>query len=428
MPGAYINFVSAARAGVVLSERGYVAMPLEMDWGTAGEVFTLEASDLAERCTELFGYEYNHEKVKGIRDLFKNARTLYGYRVNGGGKQAACDYAAARYAGVRGNDLRLVIEQEGERYTVKTCLDGNEMDVQEVSAAAELKDNAYVAFKRETALQATAGVPFTGGTNGTPAKADYQKFLDQIQSYSFHALGLVSDDEEVKTLFADFTKSMRDEMGIKFQTVLFRSAADCEGIVSLENVTAGSAAAEESGAQLSTEACALVYWVTGAIAGCAVNASNTNKTYDGEYTADTAYTQKALEDAVKAGKFILHRVGNETRVLEDINTLVTYTEEKGRDVSSYQSMRVLDQIGNDIAALFGNKYLGKIPNDEAGRVSLWNDVVTYYRELEKLRAIENFKADDIVIAKGEGKKSIVASCPVTPVNAMAQLYMTVVVQ
>ena len=121
-------------------------------------------------------------------------------------------------------------------------------------------------------------------------------------------------------------------------------------------------------------------------------------------------------------------MGNETRVLEDINTLVTYTEEKGRDFSSNQTMRVLDQIGNDIAALFGNKYLGKIPNDEAGRVSLWNDVVTYYRELEKLRAIENFKADDIVIAKGEGKKSIVASCPVTPVNAMAQLYMTVVVQ
>ena len=198
--------------------------------------------------------------------------------------------------------------------------------------------------------------------------------------------------------------------------------------MSLENVTAGSAAAEESGAQMSTEACALVYWVTGAIAGCAVNASNTNKTYDGEYNADTAYTQKALEEAVKAGKFILHRVGNETRVLEDINTLVTYTEEKGRDFSSNQTMRVLDQIGNDIAALFGNKYLGKIPNDEAGRVSLWNDVVTYYRELEKLRAIENFKADDIVIAKGEGKKSIVASCPVTPVNAMAQLYMTVVVQ
>ena len=55
-------------------------------------------------------------------------------------------------------------------------------------------------------------------------------------------------------------------------------------------------------------------------------------------------------------------------------------------------------------------------------------MVTYYRELEKIRAIEDFKADDIVITKGEGKKSIVARCPVTPINAMAQLYMTVVVQ
>lgn len=428
LPGTYINFVAAARASSILSERGYVAMPLELDWGVDGEVFTLEAPDLPERSRELFGYDYNHEKVKGIRDLFKNARTLYGCRVNGGGIRAACDYATARYAGVRGNDLRLVIGQEGERYTVRTLLDGNEMDVQDVAAAAELKDNAYATFKRETALQATAGVPFTGGTNGTPAEADYQKFLDQIQSYSFHALGLVSDDEAAKKQFAEFTRSMRDEMGIKFQTVLFRHAADYEGIVSLENSTAGSGQAGEGRPQLGPDACALVYWVTGAIAGCAVNASNTNKTYNGEYQVDIAYTQKALGEAIKAGKFILHRVGNETRVLEDINTLVTFTPEKGRDFSDNQTMRVLDQIGNDVAALFGNKYLGKIPNDEAGRVSLWNDVVTYYRELEKIRAIENFKADDIVIAAGEGKKSIVASCPVTPVNAMEQLYMTVVVQ
>ena len=427
LPGSYINFVSAAKAAMILSERGYVAMPLEMDWGPAGEVFTLSAADLPERSLELFGYGYNHEKLKGIRDLFKNARTLYGCRINGGGIRAACDYATARYAGVRGNALRLVIGQEGELYTVKTLLDGNEMDVQEVAEVADLADNAFVTFKRETALQTTAGVPLTGGTNGTPEEADYQKFLDQIQSYSFHALGLVSDDEAVKKLFADFTRSMRDEMGIKFQTVLFRYAADYEGIVSLENCLAGSIAAEESEAPLSSDTCSLVYWVTGAIAGCAVNASNTNKTYDGEYEADTAYTQKALEEAIKGGKLILHRVGDETRVLEDINTLVTYTDEKGKDFSSNQTMRVLDQIGNDIAALFGNKYLGKIPNDDAGRVSLWNDVVTFYRELEKIRAIENFKADDIVITKGEGKKSIVASCPVTPISAMAQLYMTVVV-
>lgn len=430
LPGAYINFVSAARAAMILSERGYVAMPLEMDWGPAGEVFTLTAEEFPEQSQALFGYVYTHEKLKGIRDLFKNARTLYGYRVNGGGIKAACDYGAARYAGTRGNALRLIVEQDGEEYVVRTLLDSLEVDSQQVSEIGNLLDTDYVVFKRDTALQATAGIPFTGGTNVEPTLADYQTFLDKIQSYSFQAVGLVSDDEEVKKLFVDFTKGMREDMGIKFQAVLFRYAADYEGVVSLDNTVIGSPAAGEGKvgeAKLNGDSCALVYWAVGAIAGCAVNASNTNKTYDGEYEVDTSYTQKELEKAIQAGTFILHKVGDEVRVLEDIDTLVTLTEDKGEDFKSNQTMRVLDQIGNDIAALFGNKYLGKIPNDEAGRVSFWNDVVTYYRELEKIRAIENFKADDIVITKGESKKSIVASCPVTPMNAMAQLYMTVVV-
>lgn len=431
LPGSYINFVSASRAAAELSDRGRAAMPLLMDWGPSEEVFVLEAGEVQKHCKGLFGYDYSHEAVRGIRDLFKNARTLYGYRINGKGSCAACDYGTARYAGIRGNDLRLIVLKEGEAYTVRTLLDGKEVNTQTASNMAGLSDHEYVIFKKDAALSETAGMPFTGGTNSVPELEDYQEFLDRIQNFSFHALGLISDAIEVKKLFADFTKLMRDEMGIKFQTVLFRHAGDYEGIVSLENHTADSAAAGKSRAgkaELEADACALVYWTTGTIAGCAVNASNTNRTYDGEHAVDTSYTQKALEDAVRAGKFVLHKVGDEIRVLEDINTLVTFTEDKGKDFSSNQTVRVLDQIGNDLAALFGSKYIGKIPNDAAGRISFWNDVVTYYRELEKIRAIENFKADDIVITKGEGKKTIVASCPVTPVNAMSQLYMTVIVQ
>lgn len=430
LPGAYINFVSAANAGMALSERGNAAMPLETDWGPAGEIFTLTAEGFQRQSREYFGYDYTHEKVKGIRDLFKNARTLYGCRVNGGGIRAACDYGTARYAGTRGNALSLAVERDGEEYTVMTLLDGQAVDSQRVSGMDGLRDTGYVAFKREAALQATAGIPFTGGTNGEPTLEDYQRFLDRIQSCPIHALGLASDEEAVKTLFADFTRRMREDMGIKFQTVLFRHPVDYEGVVSLENCVEGSAAAGESivgEAALKKDACALVHWVTGAIAGCPVNASNTNRTYDGECEVDTFYTQKELEGAILSGTFAFHRVGDEARVLEDINTLVTLTEEKGEDFKNNQTMRVLDQMGNDIAAMFGNKYLGKIPNDEAGRVSFWNEAVTYCRELEKIRAIENFKADDIVVAKGEGKKSVVVSCPVTPMNAMAQLYMTIVV-
>lgn len=431
LPGAYINFVSASRAAAVLSERGTTAMPLFMDWGPSEKVFTLKAEEFLEKSQDLFGYEYAHNAVKGIRDLFRNARVLYGYRMNGKGQQASCDYGTARYPGIRGNDLRVVIQKEETLFLVKTIFGEKEVDSQSVDSASALLDTPYVIFQKDAELTETAGMPFTGGSNSEPSLADYEKFLSRIESYSFHALGLLSDEEEVKKRFVDFTKHMRDEQGIKFQTVLYHFPADYEGIISLENHVAegasvGSAIADESSA--GYEAMGLLYWTTGAAAGCAVNASNTNKTYNGEYEVNTDYTQGQLEEAIQSGSFVFHRVGDEVRVLEDINTLTTFTEEKGEDFQSNQTMRVLDQIGNDIAALFNNKYLGKIPNDEAGRISFWNDVVTYYRQLETIRAIENFESDDIVVIQGENKKSVVASCPVTPVNAMSQLYMNVVVQ
>lgn len=431
LPGAYINFVSAARASVLLSERGYVAMPLFMDWGPAETVFTLKAEDFYKKSLELFGYEYTHDAVKGIRDLFKNARVLYGYRMNGSGARAACDYGTARYPGIRGNDLRMVVRKEGEQFLVKTFLNEKEVDSQSVGSASDLMDRPFVVFRKDAALSETAGMPFVGGENTEPSFEDYEKFLNRIESYSFHALGLLSDEEAEKKLFADFTRRMRDEQGIKFQTVMYHYPADYEGVISLENHVADSAAAGSGivgTSAVGRNGLGLIYWTTGAAAGCAVNASNTNKTYDGEYEVDTDYTQSQLGEAIQKGAYVFHKVGDEVRVLEDINTLTTFTEDKGEDFQSNQTMRVLDQAGNDIAALFNNKYLGKIPNDDAGRISFWNDVVTYYRQLETIRAIEGFESDNIVVARGEGKKSVVASCSVTPVNAMSQLYMTVIVQ
>ena len=111
-----------------------------------------------------------------------------------------------------------------------------------------------------------------------------------------------------------------------------------------------------------------------------------------------------------------------------INTFISGTDEKPADFSSNQTIRVLDQVANDIAVLFGGKYIGKVPNDASGRISLWNDIVKHHKKLQDIRAIENFNPDDVKVAQGDSKKSIVVTDRVTPVNAMAQLYMTVYVQ
>lgn len=419
LPGTYINFASASRASASLSDRGIVAIPLLMDWGAADEVFEVSNEKFVNNSLKIFGYDYSHDKMKGLRDLFKNTKTLYAYRLNGKGTKATNTYAEAKYPGIRGNDLKIIISKNVDdetKFDVKTVLEFKEMDVQTVKNSSELVANDWVTFK-SAELQETASTPLASGTNGTEVTtSEYQAFLNAIESYSFNALGCPVEDTKINELFVTFTKRMRDEVGAKFQTVVYRKPADYEGVISVENEVTDD-----------VNKASVVYWTTGAQAGCAVNKSLTNTAYDGEFKIKVDYTQSQLADALESGKFIFHNVTGEVRVLEDINTFTSVTDEKNIDFSNNQTIRVIDQIANDVAALFNTKYLGKIPNNASGRISLQSDVVAIHRALEDIQAIENFSADDIVVAQGDTKKSVVLTDKITVINAMSQLYMSCVI-
>jgi hypothetical protein len=422
LPGSYINFISLARASATLSDRGYGALALELDWGPEGEVFTVENSDFQSDSMVIFGYDYTSDKIKGLRDLFLNLKTGYFYRLNNGAVKAENVFATAKYGGIRGNDIKIVIAvnvDDENKFDVSTILDATVVDLQTVTSAAELKANDYVTFKSGATLSETAATLLIGGTNGeTIAGAQYQAALDAFEAYTFNTLGCLSTEETIKSLYVAYTKRMRDEVGAKFQTVLYNKAADYEGVISIKNQTLDEGELESSA----------VYWVTGASASCAVNRSNTNKTYDGEFTFFVDYKQSELEKAMKAGSFVFHKVGDEVHVLDDINTFVSVTVDKNIDFNSNQVIRVLDQIGNDIATLFNTQYIGKVQNNNAGRISFWKDLVFYAQQLEQIQAIENFSPDDAVVEKGNDKKSVIVTYPVTPVNCMTKLYMTVIVK
>lgn len=211
-------------------------------------------------------------------------------------------------------------------------------------------------FIASATLAETEGkLSLSGGGNGdAPSGADHSGFLSALESYSFNTLGLLSADETVKGLYTEFTKRMREECGVKFQTVLYDYAADYEGVINVCTPAAGA------------PAYALVYWVTGIAAGCDINKSNTNRAYDGETAVSAGLTQSQLEAAIKAGKFVLHRVGDELRALMDINSFTSFTVDKSEDFANNQVVRVLDQVANDIAVLFNTRYLGKVQNDKAG--------------------------------------------------------------
>lgn len=420
LPGTYINVVSAAAASKALSDRGIATMPLELDWGVEGKVFEVKSEDFKDSSLKLFGYLYDDPKLTGLRDLFLGANTLYAYRLNGGGEKASNTYATALYGGIRGNDLKTVImanADETEKYDVITYLGTVKVDTQTVTAANELVANDYVAFKSDVVLEATAGEALTGGTNGTVDGTAHQNYLNKIESYTFNTMGVVTTDDTTKKLYAAFNKRLRDEMGVKFQLVVYRLAADYMGVINLKNKITDAGYSEAS----------LIYWVTGAESGCEVNRSCQNKRYDGEFAIDTDYTQNDLKQALRNGEFVLHRVNTDVRILDDINSMVTVSDTCGEVFKDNQTIRVIDQLANDDAVVFNTKYLGTIPNNASGRTALWSDLVKIRKELQRMGAIENFKDSDVTVTAGESKKAVVVESAVTVVNAMSKLYMTVTV-
>ena len=267
---------------------------------------------------------------------------------------------------------------------------------------------------REIFRHASKAYVYDLGEDGTATQA-----MAAFEPYEFNVLCAYTDNSADLTAYINGVKTWRDEQGKKCQVVVYnQTKPDHEGVINVVSTVSDESAPEY----------ALVAWVAGAEAACKINESCTNMLYDGEYSVVTDKTQTQLEQCIKDGQLAFHLVYGEVRMLEDINSFITVTDTKGEDFKYNQTVRVIDQIANDIAKLFNTKYLGKIPNNASGRVSLWADIVAHHKELERVNAIEAFNSSLLTVEPGATKKSIVVNDAITVINAMAQLYMTVVIQ
>ena len=419
IPGAYINFVTTATGATVFGERGVVALGDSFNWGS-NDIFEVTAEDFYKNSMALFGYDALDGKMIGIRDVFKNAKKIYVGRINGNNaKKASCSFGEAKYTGTRGNDIRIAVYSDPDDSSYKnvyTYVGTTIVDTQRVKSMVELRNNNFVVWKSDATLTNTASMPMTGGTNGATTGQAVQSFLDDISGYSFNALTVISDNESINQLVAEYTKRMRDTIGKKFQSIVHNYFADYEGVINIDPYA------------VSEEDYLVAYWVAGAVAGCEINESLTNKVYDGEIEIDSLYTQSQLENKIKSGEFVFHRVGDKIRVLKDINSFVSVTTEKGKMFQNNQTVRICDQIASDVAVLFEEYYMGKVPNDTSGRNSLWSDLVKYHEKLVNIRALDEFDEEAISVEMGDSKNSVVIYEKICPVNSMEQLYMKVTLE
>lgn len=420
IPGAYINVISAGLASPALSDRGIATMPLELDWGPEGEIFKVTTSDMQKNTRKIFGYDYTDEKMKGLRDLFvAGTLVLYAYRLNGSGEKASNEYATARYSGTRGNDIKIGITKDVDdlgAWNVTTYLGASKIETQTVKTAADLLSNDFVDFKESAELKAVASAALAGGTNGTVDGEAHSKYIAKIEPYGFNVAGVPITDEVTKKLYIAWVKRMRDEVGKKFQLVLYKSDADYVGVISTPNKTLDEGWSEASA----------VYWTTGVECATAINKSCEGKVYDGEF--DIEAIDNDLEDYIKKGQLVLDRNNDEIEILSDINTHITLTEECNGDFCDNQTIRTVDELANQDALIFKTRYRGKLPNDDPGRQGLKSDLCSVREEMQRMRALENFKREDMTVEQGETKKSVVVENEVQVVNTMSIMYMTTVIK
>ena len=428
-PGVYIRFTSDRGLGLTVSDRGTVAIAEALSWGPVETVQTIEAgADM----TPYTGYDITNPKNRFLNEMFKGTNRTAApnkvllYRLGATGQTAASVTvspltATAKYPGVRGNDISIVITEltsPADTFTVNTVVGGEIVDSQTAETVEDLVANDWVTFSGTGALAATTNSPLTGGADGTPASADYTDFLTAIEPYKFDVLIYDGTDTTVQDAMVAFVKRVAEENGFYTQLV----AAGLTNPDSRFVVNVNSGAVLSDGTELTPQQ--VTWWAGGALAGAAYNEDLTYATYPNAVDVTPLLTNSGYEQAIQAGQFVLWSDDGVVKVEYDINSLVTYTTDITEPYHMNRVMRLLNTIANDIYKQFSDGYIGEVNNNEQGRMMFKSAIVGYLLDIQANNGIQNFTAEDVEVLPGEAIDAVLVNLAIQPVGSINKIYVT----
>ncbi len=251
---------------------------------------------------------------------------------------------------------------------------------------------------------------------------DIEDALETLKTVNFNVLCYpypASTHAANQATIQTWIEAMRDDEGVKIQTVLADHVGNSEAVINVVQGILLSDGTELTSAQATA-------WVAGMTAGANINKSNTGQVYTGAIDVIPRMTKIQMEAAITAGKFLfkVDTAQNVTAVY-DINSLTSFTAEKGEVFHKNRVIRTLDGINNDITEIFESDFVGKINNNDSGRSSLRAVLIQYFNELQSMATIQNFSAADVTVSAGTDSDSVVIDCYIQPVDSVEKIYITV---
>ncbi|ACV64908.1 hypothetical protein Dtox_4241 [Desulfofarcimen acetoxidans DSM 771] len=425
-PGFYVNFEAAALASITPGARGILAMPVKANWGPKKQVVEITSE---KELIDTYGtaVAVNLTAYTCVRlALLGGCNTVLGYRLVDGSE--AKGIITLKDTTVTPVDVIDLITRYESDWAFKVTVRANPVDANKqdivlykstqilytftFTKGASGVDNAIAAINNDSGnkwidavkkaagngtLAAIVSQPLTGGSAGvaTITNTHYIDALTAFEARQFNAFVLDgTTDASLQTSVKAWVERLRGE-GKKTVCCMGGKAADDADIATANTRSAGfnyegvlnvGTSANLDGTNLSSAQVAC--WVAGKACGQQMMESLTY--------ADSPFddviprlTNNQIISAIQSGTIVLVHDGEKVKIEKGINTLTSLRTGQNNQWKKVKAIRIMDAIDTDLQKAGRNDYIGKVINDEDGKVAVIVAIKKYFETLNKGRLIKN---------------------------------------
>lgn len=203
---------------------------------------------------------------------------------------------------------------------------------------------------------------------------DINAKLKAAEALKFTYLVYPEATTEETTSIATWIKAQRTQKDNKVKAVVYKNAADSEGIINVTNEYFEVGSKKYTGQQYLSR-------IAGLICGTPATISCTFAPLP-EVTGVEFVDRESLDRRIDAGEFVVFNDGEKVKVARGVNSFVTTVQDKGKSFKKIKLVELMDMIHDDIKKTAEDNYLGKYANSYDNRCLLVTAINGYFTELE----------------------------------------------
>lgn len=275
---------------------------------------------------------------------------------------------AAIESAKRGIILLLLNDASVQAVTKYTVFDND--DIPETLSEDNKKqiELALIGYQTTPYKIVVLAFPKTGRT------ADINAKLKAAEALKFTYLVYPEATTEESTTIATWIKAQRTQKDNKVKAVLYKTAADNDGIINVTNEYFEVKTKKYTGQQYLSR-------IAGLICGTPATIACTFAPLP-EVTGVEFVDRETLDRRIDNGEFVVFDDGEKIKVARGVNSFVTTVQDKGKSFKKIKLVELMDMVHDDIKKTAEDNYLGKYANSYDNRCLLITAINGYFLELE----------------------------------------------